>query len=54
MATEFWAYQYFEDPKLKEAAEDDSLTPEVIKNLMEDPDAWEEVFSFGTPKSNHE
>lgn len=54
MATEYWAYQFFLDPKLKEQVEDESLTGDELARLMEDPDAWEEVFSFGTQQSKHE
>lgn len=44
MLTDYWAHKYYDDPKLKEEVEDESLTPEEIDRLGNDPDAWEDVF----------
>lgn len=44
MYVEYWAHRHYEDPKLKEEVVDEDLTEEEVQRLMDDPDAWEDVF----------
>lgn len=44
MLSEFWAHHFFDNPKAKDAVEDDEFSLEdELKALGDDPNDWEDV-----------